>query len=424
MEGVIIFADDHIFDTGRDENKLFQKFNADSNYSILPINNLTTLEKTVFSISTYRALILDWNFKRAKVEDDEDFEDVQTNDENPYEFLKAQKLYSLVYIYSQDDIEETIQNELKALYPNKIFFEKKANANDPDKEYDKITEGIKKFEDDNKHITVPFVWSQAINQSAQAIFTELEQADPNWIKEIYNTAKNDGTEPISEVIEVFQHLLAEQIIQNKPLLDAIQNYTSVQLNNDYKEETSAKLYHRIYYTKVEPKAPLMTGDIFMIDNDTAAILITPECDVKQKCETGLDFLLVSKSSFTNHLKKIFNTYKEGNVLTDNQIKKVEKLFNQEEIKIHIFPSFPFEQNQLKISALIDFQTAFTKYKQEELIDENGDYKNRTYKINSPFIHQLRQRYLAYIGRVGVPAIPQSLRMYNLKEKPNNDQQNN
>jgi hypothetical protein len=283
MEGVIIFADDHIFDTSRDENKLFQKFNADNSYSVLPINNLATLEKTVISISTYKALILDWNFKRANIEDDEDFEGVQSNDENPYEFLKTQKLYSLIYVYSQNDITENIKAELQALYPNKISFEKKENANEPDKEYQKITEGIKKFENDNKHLSVPFVWSQAINQSAQAIFTELEQADPNWIKEIYNTAKNDGTESNLEVIGVFQNLLSESVIQNEVLLKSLSEFVqSDDIAIQDKETSLAKLYKRIYYTKLIKDAPLMTGDIFKFSDDEYAILFTPECDINAK----------------------------------------------------------------------------------------------------------------------------------------------
>ncbi|RLD84076.1 MAG: hypothetical protein DRJ10_02130, partial [Bacteroidetes bacterium] len=189
MEGVILFADDHVFDSGRSENKLFQKFNLNENFSVLPINNLNTLEKTVTSISTFKALILDWNFKR-KMDDAED--GIELPDENPYEFLKNKKIYSLVYVYSQNEVAQAIKDELNRLYSGKIFFKRKENAEDESAEYDKILGGINDFEDKNKHLTVPFVWSQTINQSAQTIFSELEQADPNWIREIYNTAQKDG----------------------------------------------------------------------------------------------------------------------------------------------------------------------------------------------------------------------------------------
>ena len=393
MEGVILFADDHVFDLERIENKLFQKFNSDENFSILPVNNLNTLEKAVASISTYKALILDWNFKRDMGGDEED--GIEIPDENPYDFLKTKKIYSLVYVYSQNEVAQEIKEELKQLYPGKIYFEKKENADKPDTEYKKILDGINSFEDKNKHLTVPFIWSQAINQSAQTIFAELEQADPDWVKEIYDTAKEDGTEPNTEVIGVFQNLLNESVIQNKVLLDALNE--PIQANRTAtpdKEILLAKLYNRIYYTKLINGAPLMTGDIFKFSDDEFAILITPECDMNKKKDSILDFLFFSKDK-----SEKFKTKK----------KKDDSIFNNGVQSRHILPSFPFETDKYNLSALIDFETAFVVKSKTEF-----EGKRAEFKLNSPYIYQLRQRYLAYIGRVGVPAIPQSLRLFNLK----------
>jgi hypothetical protein len=361
MEGVILFVDDHVFDSERLENKLFHRFNSNGSFSILPINNLSILEKAVVSISTYKAIILDWNFKR---ESDMQEEGIKMPNETSYEFLKSTRIYSLVYIYSQDEIASEIKDELLDLYPEKIFFEKKNSFQEVEKEYQKIITGIRTFEDNNEHLAVPFVWIQTINQSAQIIFSELERADPNWIKEIYETAKKDSAEPNTEVISVFQHLLSEHVIQNKLLLNSIEN--NVLLSEkivDKKEESSAKLYHHIYYTKIESSAPLMTGDIFMFDSDNAAILVTPECDVEQQCKLELDFLLVKKGSFSEYLTKAL-TFTIGNNPSPKQIDKIEKLFNQEEVKIHILPSFPFELHQYKHSALIDLQSGLKKIKKE------------------------------------------------------------
>lgn len=44
-------------------------------------------------------------------------------------------------------------------------------------------------------------------------------------------------------------------------------------------------------------------------------------------------------------------------------------------------------------------------------DNNLLNKRYGYKLNSPYIHQLRQRYIAYIGRYGVPALPNSVRSH-------------
>ncbi len=390
MKGVILFADDHVFHNDRTENGLFKKFNLESEFPILPIDNLSVLEKTVSSVSTYRAIILDWNFKKDSGE-----EGVKIPDETPFEFLKNNKIYSLVYVYSQADIEKEKKDELEALYPKKIFFETKNAANSLDVEYKKIVDGIKKFETDNQHLITPFLWSQAINNSVQTIFDELENADPNWIKEIYTSAVTDGAEPNAEVIGVFQNLLNESIVQNSDLtksLAATAALNDVPIAN--KEESLAKLYNRIYYTQLLNDAPIMTGDIFKFSDDEFAILITPECDVNAKKETTLEFL-----KFTKTASAAFITKK----------KKDDAIFNNGVQSRHILPSFPFEANVYNLSAFIDFETSF-------IVKPKSEFENKRseFKLNSPYIFQLRQRYLAYIGRVGVPAIPPSLKTFNLK----------
>lgn len=390
MKGVILFADDHVFHKDRTENDLFKKFNLESEFPILPIDNLSVLEKTVSSVSTYRAIILDWNFKKDSGE-----EGVKIPDETPFEFLKNNKIYSLVYVYSQADIEKEKKDELEALYPKKIFFETKNAANSLDVEYKKIVDGIKKFETDNQHLITPFLWSQAINNSVQTIFDELENADPNWIKEIYTSAVTDGAEPNAEVIGVFQNLLNESIVQNSDLtksLAATAALNDVPIAN--KEESLAKLYNRIYYTQLLNDAPIMTGDIFKFSDDEFAILITPECDVNTKKETTLEFL-----KFTKTASAAFITKK----------KKDDAIFNNGVQSRHILPSFPFEANVYNLSAFIDFETSF-------IVKPKSEFENKRseFKLNSPYIFQLRQRYLAYIGRVGVPAIPPSLKTFNLK----------
>ena len=140
----------------------------------------------------------------------------------------------------------------------------------------------------------------------------------------------------------------------------------------------------------------MTGDIFCFGENEFAILITPECDVNKKKELTLEFLCFTKSESNEYIKSRIK--KDG-----------ESLFNNKFQSNHILPSFPFEKNVYNLSAYIDFELAYS-------VKDKANFENKRseFKLNSPYIYQLRQRYLAYIGRVGVPAIPQSLRAYNLK----------
>lgn len=405
MEGVILFADDHIFDAGRLENKLFQKFNSERNISVLPVNNLTFLEKTVSSISTFKALILDWNFNRRS-DDDEDLEGVEIPYDTPLEFLRNNKIYSLVYIYSQEDISEEERKELESLYPGKIFFEKKGNAAESDNEYSKIIKGISTFEESNKHLVVPFVWSQSINQSAQIIFSELEKADKYWIKELYYSSvrkidKQSGEptsvefEPSIEVINLFQNILSERLIQDTNLRTAIKKYSVENHKHNPNAETLTDLYSKLYYTQTLPTDSVMTGDIYKIGEDCFGVIISPECDMMKLISKNeqVELLCFSESSFET-LKSFCRT--------DDDVKRA---YNQEISAVHLLPIFPFTDAKSS-TALIDFRFALKLVKAKYLV-ENA--QNRKIKINSPYIQQLRQRYLSYVGRVGVPAIPESLR---------------
>lgn len=425
MEGVILFADDHIFVPKRPENNLFNEFNKEGNFPILPINNLENLTKTVSSISTFKALILDWNFERDK-EDQE--EGVEFPSDNPLEFLRSNKVYSLVYVYSQTDISQEIKDELTNLYNGKIYFESKNSSEGPENEFAKITARIKRFEEENKHLSVPFKWSHAINKSSQEIFSELELAEPNWISEISKAAMQDGAEPTTEVINIFHHLLNESIIQNESLLDAIRVNTQEDGAGKVSNEPSlAKLYQRIYYTKLNKDAPIMTGDIYKFSDDEYAILITPDCDIKTKINTALEFLVFNKNDFDVQLlnKMNDNSYNRNDFKQflvkctktkdgKNEIVKeigdlLKKMGNGNIISSHILPSFPFEVDCYNLSAMINFQTAFIVKNKAEF-----EEKRWNHKLNSPYIYQLRQRYLSYFGRVGVPAIPQNVKLYNMQ----------
>ena len=413
MNGIILFADNKIFEDGH-ENELFKLFRQNTDYSVLPIETLPCLEETIKSATTFKACIIDWNFTDSDDFNEdfgEDFGGVERPNKTPLTILQNHTLYSLVYIYSGIDIPENDKDVLEAKYGNKIRFRSKTN--DVEKEYHAILEDVRKFETDNPHMEIPFFWSQAINKSAQTIFNDLENADPCWIKEIRDTAINDGGDATSEIIDIFNNLLNEDLIQNKQLRDCLDAYNSTEKIK--KEENTAKLYQRIYYSKLNSDAPIMTGDIFHFSaNDTWGVLITPECEVAKRiaASNSLDFLTFKLSDTNNYLNKsctfdrlreTFNTLKEG------RQKNLRKLFNNEDLSTHILPSFPSQDNVYNQMIVIDFKNSFETKTHDEYSD-----KRINYKLNSPYIYQLRQRYISFFGKYGVPAIPESLRDYNLK----------
>lgn len=397
MDGIILFADNKVFEKNSFENDLFEKLHSDEDLSVIPISNLEDLKKTIRSISTFKALILDWNFENDDVEDDLEDYGVEKPKSNPESLLESIEIYSLIYVYSQNEIADATKNKLKDIFHEKIQFKTKGDKTESDFEYQTIKKDILDFENKNGQMEMPFIWSQTINQSVQKIFTELENANPYWIKEIRETAKNDGGEPTSEVIDIFNNLLSEVLIQDKTLRASLNEYCCDE--NDGDNESIAKLYRRIYYSILIDESPVMTGDIFQFGDNEFGILITPECDLsKNKGEEKktYEFLHVNKSD-----SEAFKRRKSND----------KDIFNNGALSRHILPSFPFTENDYSKLACIDFCNAFRSYGKNDAIVQKA---KRVYKLNAPYIHQLRQRFVAFFGKYGVPAIPQSLRDYNLK----------
>ncbi len=396
MDGVVLFADNKVLDKDGFEYKLYGRL-CKAGLSVLPICDLTTLEATIRSMSTFKALILDWNFNRE--DDAEDLDGVALPVATPEKLLSDIDIYSFIYVYSQIDnkIGDETKEKLNIKFPDKIRFMSKSQdgdiKKDVEREANKIISDITKFGADNKHMDIPFEWSQAINQSLQSIFTDLEKATPNWVVEIRDAEKDQEREgSSSEVINVFNSLVGEAIGQNVDLLRSIQEYHSEA--QPAAQESTAKLYRRLLYTKVVQDAPIMTGDIFKISDNEYGILISPECDLGKPIKT-FEVLVICKDDSSEFQKKKNNNKNVG-------------VFNNGAQSRHVLISFPFDENKYNELALINFLKALRIYKKEEL----SQYE-RVYKLNTPYIHQLRQRYISYLGRYGVPAIPQSLKEYNL-----------
>jgi len=445
MDGVILFADDKIhsysFDSETnsysqsDENKLFK--NLANSYPILGVKDLDLAEKTLKSIGSFSALILDWQFAEEVEEKiSEDSEDERTvaiaekafsNDSKTFDFLMNNEIYSLIYIYSTaaSQIEEMYGDRLRARFQDRVHIKDKKNISNTDAECGGILQDIIDWKVQNKNISVPIIWNQSINKASQSIFLELVKASPKWIKDIYNSAcdKNGApiVDPIVEVMNLFQHLLSEKLIQDFKLREIIKELVTANEAQDVATsvESYVNLFQRFFYSKVYETDPLMTGDIFCFDieNQNYGILITPECDVLDTKNKNLDFefLTFNNKEFKNRAQSLFRPITANKIKYDDEQTRelLSKAFNQNDGRFHLLPSFHFPDSENKVPALIDFRFNIIHKKYSDLIVEDGKLKERNYKYNSPYILQLRQRYLAYKGRVGVPANPTSLIDWNI-----------
>lgn len=401
MNGVIIFADDDVLNAGRLENELFNTFiNSEEELTVIPISTLGNLLSVLRSVSTIRCLILDWTFEK-------EIEGIPKK-ENPLSILKANYIYSLVYIYSREALSEETKAELNSKFGNKIRYREKNNELEPDKEVAAILADIKSLETQNSHMQIPKLWSQTINQSVQELFVDFEQATNNWISQIKESAQLDGSDGASEVIGVFQNVLSENLIQHPELRSRI----NAQAPNDkvIANEKVAQLYRHIMYLKVHPEMPITTGDIFKFEDDYFGILITPECEIGTTSE--LAFLTISHNEYKKYVNKKANNRATvsgwySSITKESSISNLRKLFHNSELSCHILPSFPFDEIGNK-AGYINFKTAFKIFNKDMVMP-----KRINYRLMAPYIHQLRQRYLSFFGKYGVPEFPNSLKDHNL-----------
>ncbi len=422
MDGVILFADDKIH-TRSHENKLFNALKAE--LPVVGVHSRELAKKAVSSIGTFSAIIFDWQFE----EENEDFDDIyaelgelgilkpSSKIDQTFDFLIKNDFYSLVYIYSDRNIEqEQYGNKLKDLYGERIKFSLKTNISKTKREKNRILRDIEHWKNKNAHLSIPLLWSSSINRHTQKIFKELSSTDKNWIKYIYDAAKSDGVSPELFVLDIFQYLLGEKIIEDKELVSAIRDYASKGIQGNENPESVARLFQKLFYTKISNDSPFMTGDICKIDETTFGIVTSPECDIREIKEINgqFDFLIFKLTDFDEYLKNTY-TYEKVNFEAVNSNDKGKKrlgvisgLFNNGVLKKHFLPSLPIHNTTNK-SILIDFSKDSRKINCQEAINYE-----RNYKLNSPFIQQLRQRYIAYFGRVGVPALPEIVRLHNLK----------
>ncbi len=449
MEGVILFADDQIHTEGCNEKQLFEALNKD--LPVLGVHSLDLAEQSIQSIGSFSALILDWQFSN-EVEDD--FEDIaeelggkaaikpttSLKEDATLRFLEDNDFYSLIYIYS-DTVVEDKHPLLKDRFGDRIKFKLKTNIKNTDDEKEQILKDLKSWEEKNQNLSIPIKWSKAINKKVQKIFNELSSEDQNWVRDLYKTADEDGVEPSIEVINLFQSLLSEKIIQDSDLKNEIKTIATDEKNTTVTDPKSyAQLFRRFFYANVFDEDPIMTGDIFDFGEDEFGILITPECDIRHIVKKGdkhsFDFLTFTASSFSRSsfnakvsIKNsiVHNTIQEVLEIAPEDFtpKKKEKIskaineqlkeqeinlhiqaFTQTNPKLHILPSFKFGEDYKPV--MIDFRLNRISKKGDEVNPEK-----RVCKLNSPYIQDLRQRYLSYIGRVGVPSLPDSIRKLNL-----------
>jgi len=446
--GVLVYADDKIYDDKSSENRFFNKINKV--HPVLGVESLEKVKASTSSIGSYSALILDWDFgedEAARIDLGDGADGVtlpkRSLENETFDFLMYSHFYSLIYIFSENDIENSDEGEkLIQKFGNRIKFIKKDKFGTDEEITETSSEILKEIENwrvFNKNLSFPIKWGQTINQGIQVVFDDLASADEDWISELYKSVESDGLDPKVFVVELFQMILSEQILTDNAFLELLEQQVSETQKTEVpeskpaskgnskaekvdiatespidktKESKLAKLFSRIHYSTLLDDSPIMTGDVCDLTDGTYGIIISPECDICTICSVPgyyFDMLVFNPSNFNTVFQSQAKNYVQAEYdgLKETKKKGLRGFWNAGKlVKFHLLPSLP--EPKLKERVIIDFTKSAMKYRNDYVVQ-----LNRPFKLNSPFIQQLRQRYLSYIGRVGVPALPNSVRDWNL-----------
>jgi hypothetical protein len=472
MSGIILFVDDKVFEKESDENELYLELRAKAKYPVFPLQNLLEFETAISSISSIKAVILDWEFKKD-VDPDDVGTEIPTDD--PESILKK-KIYSLIYVFSNKGPGTETREQLESLYKDKIKFNYKNDITNTEKCTANIIQGIENMEKTNLGLKVPFFWSQQINKSVQEIFWELEEVDNTWIINFYTEAIRDGADPSVEVISVINQTLSGKLLIDAGLKQEIERFCNPVVSEDESTvkdfgesqkgpvnyEKYIKLFKYLYFRNVKEEEPVSIGDVFEIPEFGKLVVISPECDFGDICEnreeTFIDCLVFSQIEYDKlgHFKKncpikhteiftkiilgieksqvnpglnskLVQNIKNSKETINKEVKdlideKWNTLLNKEKVegltqKESRYYILPFDFNSGSILNL-DFQAGFRSIKTSSFIDENKKVNNgiRLYRIQMPYINDIRQRFFSYKGRIGVPGISKDLRNYLLNNK--------
>ncbi|WP_153798611.1 hypothetical protein [Foetidibacter luteolus] len=414
MEGVILFADDHIHTEKSGEKELFESLRND--FPVLGVQNLEHAEKALVTMSGFNAIILDWDFNSSIDSSSLDITE-EIGDENikiarpavkenaTMDFLRRNDFYTLLYIFSNVDVKAIFPEELMKKFAGRIQFVQKGDLSDTGTIHAKIVQDIIVWQKSNANLAVPIKWSNSINQSLQQIFSELAAADINWVLNLHETASSDGVNPEIEVISLLQNILTEKLIANPGLLAEIKNFaTQAKPNTDVLADGNsiARLFQRIYYTNLNAfsldDVPVMTGDVFLLapQERIYGIIISPECDCQDICNSDLYFELLTfqESGFTKQIFTDLFGQKNTKVIVDNAkvISAIKDIAREKFVKFNADSKPPalYSKSKKKIP-VTDAQgnTTYQKEENYEMITEDVLIK--------PFLSQFEALVNKHIG---------------------------
>lgn len=390
-KGPVIVVDDKI---ENEDDKIYDIISMlrNNNLVVIKYSNLDDLRKEICNLLHVNFFIIDWNLiKRPKDEPlgvtPGDEAEVSSS-EDVISIISELKLVSSAPIFilsalNKENIESTLKEaNIVRRDNNYVFVESKQALSDNARLVAQIEKWIKQ----SPHVYLTKWWQNRILQKNTSIFWELYDTNSNWPSIFYESFKKDGEDPIRGLNDILF-----QLIKAKTQLDDIDHSSLKTQSQQANGEQIKQLYSQIMYMNdcIEEIKP---GDIFEL-NGVYYINIRPACDTtKRTNQNKIELYLISGSEISDEeVKQYYDT--NINIIRPKICNEILQFLHGKN-----FICFQFRDFQIK------------KY------GEMKDHK--ICRLIPPFITSFQQRFITFLGRYGVPRVPDSIYKEIFKEENN------
>jgi len=387
-KGPVVVIDDEIGKKG-DIDRIISKI-EEKGLPVLKYPDVEKAENEITNICFSSFIILDWYLYPNEVPTEEGVsigEELKIAlNEKKINFIKKLKdvCFSPIFIFtniSEEDIEKEIKGPLKKsglLYSdcrkNFIFTKNKQEI------LKGLFKDIDKWISENPHIYLSKFWLNQIIKNSNEIFWTLYGKNSDWPNIFYKSFDKDGEDPIGGLNDILFRLVKAKMNLNKIDNKIFKRDVKEVNNNEIK-----KLYASIMYLREGIKNDIKPGDIFK-DGKKYYINIRPECDTtNRKNRENIDDTIVYLI--------------EGRKVSD---KKIHDEFYEEKYGLLNRPTF-------HILPFLDEKNFIKFYFKELHIKIYLEIRDKKIcRLLPPFVTQFQQRFTSFLGRYGIPKVPQEV----------------
>jgi hypothetical protein len=382
-EGIAVVIDDKALPNPAEAQeeivKIIKKIQTE-NIPLCIYTDLAEAQKAINNFKSISFLILDWDMQGLLPDEDENIIIKPSQATRVIKFIKEFKkiCFCPIFIFSNAGIRD-IKSSLIA--QNLYFDDDRKNFIHIQAKKD-LVGGKKLFSVMNKWITenptnyTMKSWENSFLEAKTDTFWHLFSKSPGWPKIMWESFTEDSVDPHSNLNDIIYRLVKSRT--SLTLLD--KEKVSRRRFSINHEEIKDVIQGIMYLEKNNiPPNEVVPGDIFKKQGNYY-INIRPECDTiieRQGCDGKIYLLKGSKITSQQFKKNHYNN-------------KYGIIKNQNILLLFGLDGKDFIGFNLKELIIVDFQ----------------EYAgNRLCRLLPPYINDVQQQYSSYVGRLGLPRIP-------------------